>query len=48
MLPESIYYWLGYRIVEEYLKKYPGTTMKDLSYIPYSEIYKNSKYGELF
>ncbi len=44
--PRTLYYWLGFRIVESYLSAHPGTTIKDLSAMPYAEILAGSNYEE--
>ncbi|MEM8584473.1 MAG: DUF2268 domain-containing putative Zn-dependent protease [Bacteroidota bacterium] len=46
--PRSIYYWLGYRIVEAYLELHPETTLEDMASMPYEEIYVRSNYQERF
>ncbi|MEM6396166.1 MAG: DUF2268 domain-containing putative Zn-dependent protease [Bacteroidota bacterium] len=46
--PRSVYYWLGYQIVETYLEKYPETSMEQLASIPYYEIYMKSAYADQF
>ncbi len=42
--PKSLYYWLGFRIVETYLKNHPGTTIRELTRMPYREIFAGSGY----
>ncbi|WP_420459592.1 DUF2268 domain-containing putative Zn-dependent protease [Neolewinella sp.] len=42
--PRSLYYWLGFRIVESYLTTNPGTTIKDLSAVPYAQLLTGSNY----
>ena len=44
--PRSLYYWLGFRIVESYLDTHAGTTIEDLSVMPYAEILAGSNYEQ--
>jgi len=46
--PRSIYYWLGYRIIESFVAENPGVKIDTLLSIPYNDIYKYSKYEEKF
>ena len=46
--PRSLYYWLGFRIVEHYLLVNPTVTIKDLSAMPYDQILAGNDYeGQL-
>lgn len=46
--PRTLYYWLGFRIVESYILENPAVTIKNLSAIPYDELLAGSNYtGQL-
>ena len=43
--PRSLHYWLGFRIVEEYLASHPEETIRELTGKSYEEIFTGSNYA---
>ena len=43
--PKTLNYWLGFRIVEAYVKKHGKESWKDIYTKPISEIYRQSGYN---
>ncbi|RZM23926.1 MAG: hypothetical protein EOO88_24570, partial [Pedobacter sp.] len=46
--PKTLYYWLGFRIVEAYVDKHGKDSWKDLYKLPSKEILERSGYGKRF
>lgn len=44
--PKTLYYWLGFRIVEAYVDKHGKDSWKDLYKLPSKEIFERSGYGK--
>ncbi|TDO20301.1 DUF2268 domain-containing putative Zn-dependent protease [Pedobacter duraquae] len=47
-VPKTLFYWLGFRIVEAYVQNNGSDSWKDLYRLPSGEIFKRSRYGDQF
>jgi len=46
--PKTLFYWLGFRIIEAYVKNHGPNSWKDLYNLSSEEIFKHSGYGSQF
>jgi hypothetical protein len=46
--PRTLFYWLGFRIIEAYVDKHGPHSWKDIYTLPSEEILKRSEYGNQF